>query len=121
MKITDKIKLNKLNIVIPTGGNEDNDDIKSLENVDNDNIEDLIINENLDSNSKKNENNNNYIRNDALKIKISDIINTNITNRTEENKEINNFEDNQLGSKEAIIEEKNQMKKKLSSPVKKCR
>ena len=115
MKIADKIKLNKLNIVIPTGGNEDNDDIKSLENDDNDNIEDLIINENLDSNSKKNENNNNYIRNDALKIKISDIINTNITNRTEENKEINNFEDNQLGSKEAIIEEKNQMKKKLSS------
>ena len=114
MKIADKIKLNKLNIIIPTGGNEENDDIKSLEN--DDNIEDLIINDNLETNSKKENENNNYIKNDALKIKISDIINTNLTNETRENKEKNDcVEENKLSSKDAVIEGKNKLSKKLSS------
>ena len=114
MKIADKIKLNKLNIIIPTGGNEENDDIKSLEN--DDNIEDLIINDNLETNSKRENENNNYIKNDALKIKISDIINTNLTNETGENKEKNNYiEENKLSSKDAVIEGKNKLSKKLSS------
>ena len=109
MKQIDKIKLKKLNIMIPTGTNEDN---KSLGNDDiND---DLIINDNIGNNLKIN----NIIdkKKEELKIKISDINDTNVDNENEKNKEKNIYlEENKLSSKEGLLDDKIQMEKKLSS------
>ena len=109
MKQIDKIKLKKLNIMIPTGTNEDN---KSLGNDDiND---DLIINDNIGNNLKIN----NIIdkKKEELKIKISDINDTNVDNENEKNIEKNIYlEENKLSSKEGLLDDKIQMEKKLSS------
>ena len=111
IKPIEKIKLKKLNIMIPTGTNEDN---KSVENdvI----IDDLIINENLENNLK----NSNDIekKKEDLKIKISDINDTNVVNENEKNNEKNIYlEGNKLSSKDGLLEgkEKIEMKKKLSS------
>ena len=111
IKPIEKIKLKKLNIMIPTGTNEDN---KSVENdvI----IDDLIINENLGNNLK----NSNDIekKKEDLKIKISDINDTNVDNENEKNNEKNIYlEGNKLSSKDGLLEgkEKIEMKKKLSS------
>jgi len=111
IKPIEKIKLKKLNIMIPTGTNEDN---KSVENdvI----IDDLIINENLENNLKNS--NNIEKKKEDLKIKISDINDTNVDNENEKNNEKNIYlEGNKLSSKDGLIEgkEKIEMKKKLSS------
>ena len=110
-KNKESIKSNKLNIIIPTNSN------RVDQNLENDDIiDDIIVNENIGN--KLNKNNSNVKKKNEFKIKIADIIDSNLDNEIEKNKEKNIFLENKekkLSSKEIFIEGKNEMKKKLSS------
>ena len=110
-KMIEKIKTNKLNIIIPTGSNEEN---KSSEN--DGIIDDIIINDNIGNNLPKK--NINIMKKSEFKIKMQDMIETNIVNEDEKNKGKTIFLENKINKldyKENSIEEKNEMKNKLSS------
>ena len=112
-----KIKIKELKI--NKSNNSNKDDIKSSNNIDandnitiNEKIEDKMINNNKDDNNET-----------ELKMKILDIIDLEKNNENEKNNKMkynnNIIEENLLDSKEVFIEgkteEKNEIKKKLSS------